>query len=76
MLVLVTPRLDLDAARVAWASRYRWAVALWFRWVTCVWGCRHLLRQTAKGVRMQGEVALSASLLISLWGGRAPTKRT
>ncbi|HSX82574.1 MAG TPA: hypothetical protein VLQ80_28935 [Candidatus Saccharimonadia bacterium] len=49
---------------------------LLFRWVKCVLGCRHLLRQTANGVRMQVYVALIASLLISLWVGRAPTKRT
>ena len=39
-------------------------------------GCRHLLSQTANGVRMQVYMALIASLLISLWVGRAPTKRT
>jgi len=73
---VVTHRLDLDAALVALASRYRWAVELFFRWVKWVLGCRHLLSQTANGVRMQGYVALIASLLISLWVGRVPTKRT
>ena len=38
--------------------------------------CRPLLSQTANGVRMQVSVALIARLLLSLWGGRAPTKRT
>jgi hypothetical protein len=51
-------------------------VALCFRWVPWVLGCRHLRSQTAHGVRMQVSVALIASLLISLWVGRAPTKRT
>jgi hypothetical protein len=36
----------------------------------------HLLSQTANGVRMQVYIALIASLLISLWVERAPTKRT
>ncbi len=76
VMVLVTHRLDLDADLVALASRDRWAVALFFRWGKCVLGCRHLLRQTANGVRMQVYVALIASLLLSLWVGRAPTKRT
>src|SRR6266702_482978 len=76
VLVLVTNRLDLDADLVALAYRYRWAVELFFRWVKCVLGCRHLLSQTANGVRIQVYVALIASLLISLWVGRAPTKRT
>jgi hypothetical protein len=76
VMVLVTNRLDLDADLVALAYRYRWAVELFFRWVKCVLGCRHLLSQTANGVRMQVYVAWIASLLISLWVGRAPTKRT
>jgi IS4 transposase len=74
--VLVTNRLDLDADLVALAYRYRWAVELFFRWVKCVLGCRHLLSQTANGVRMHVYVALIASRLISLWVGHAPTKRT
>jgi hypothetical protein len=76
VMVLVTNRLDLDAELVALAYRYRWAVELFFRWIKCVLGCRHLLSQTANGVRMQVYVALIASLLISLWVGCAPTKRT
>jgi IS4 transposase len=76
VLVLVTNRLDLDAEWIAVASRYRWAVELFFRWVKCVLGCRHLLSQGLNGVRLQVYAALIASLLISLWVGRAPTKRT
>jgi hypothetical protein len=51
-------------------------VELLFRWVQWVLGCRHRLSQTAKGVRMQVYGARSASVLIRLWVGRAPTKRT
>src|SRR5262249_38305507 len=76
VLVLVTNRLDLDAELLAVAYRYRWAVELFFRWVKCVLGCRHLLSQGMNGVRIQVYAALIASLLISLWVGRAPTKRT
>src|SRR5947209_12833201 len=47
-----------------------------FRWVKCVLGCRHLLSQGINGVRIQVYAAFIASLLISLWVGRAPTKRT
>jgi hypothetical protein len=76
MLVLVTHRLDLDAELIAVAYRYRWAVELFFRWVKGVLGCRHVLRQGINGVRIQVYAAFIASLLISLWVGRAPTKRT
>jgi hypothetical protein len=76
VLVLVTNRLDLDAELIALAYRYRWAVELFFRWMKCVLGCRHLLSQGVNGVTIQVYVAIIASLLISLWVGRAPTKRT
>ena len=39
-------------------------------------GRRHLLSQGINGVRIQVYAAFIASLLISLWVGRAPTKRT
>jgi IS4 transposase len=76
LLVLVTNRVALTAELVALAYRYRWAVELFFRWMKCVLGCRHLLSQGANGVTIQIYVAIIASLLISLWIGRAPTKRT
>lgn len=49
---------------------------LLFRWLKCVLGCRRLLSEGATGVRIQGYVAIVASLLIGLWVGRPPTKRT
>jgi hypothetical protein len=76
VVVLVTNRLDLDAELLAVAYRYRWAVELFFRWVKGVVGCRHVLSQGINGVRLQVSAALMASLLISLWVGQAPTKRT
>src|SRR5207244_7990599 len=76
VLVLVTNRLDLDAELIAVAYRSRWAVELFFRWVKCVLGCRHLLSQGLNGVRIQVYAAFIASLLISLWVGRAASKRT
>jgi Transposase DDE domain len=75
-VVLVTNHLTLDAELVALAYRYRWAVELFFRWLKCVLGCRHLLSQSPNGVRFQVYAAIIASLLLSLWIGRPPTKRT
>jgi IS4 transposase len=51
-------------------------IELFFRWLTWVLGCRHLLSQSENGVRIQVSVAIIASLLIRLWVGRPPTKRT
>jgi hypothetical protein len=76
VLVLVTNRLDLEAELVALAYRYRWSVELFFRWLKCVLGCRHLLSECPNGVAIQVYMALIASLVISLWVGQKPTKRT
>ena len=76
VLLLATDRLDLDAELVALGYRFRWAVELFFRWFKCVLGCRHLLSTSRDGVTIQLYVGLIASLLISLWTGKKPTKRT
>jgi hypothetical protein len=76
ILLLATDRLDLDAELVALGYRFRWQVELFFRWFKCILGCRHLLATSRNGVTIQLYVGLIASLLISLWTGRKPTKRT
>jgi len=76
ILLLATDRLDLDAELVALGYRFRWAVELFFRWFKCILGCRHLLATSRDGVTIQLYVGLIASLLISLWTGKKPTKRT
>jgi hypothetical protein len=73
---LLTNRLDLPAELVALGYRYRWTVELFFRWLKCVLGCKQLLTTSQNGVALQIYTALIASLLIVLWTGRKPTKRT
>jgi len=73
---LITNRFDLAAELIALVYRYRWTVELFFRWFKCILGCRHLLSQDANGVAIQCYVALVASLLVVLWTGRKPSKRT
>ena len=75
-LWLITDRLDLDAELVALAYRYRWTVELFFRWLKCVLGARHLIATNQNGVTLQMYAALIVSLLIVLRTGRKPTKRT
>ena len=76
ILLLVTDRMDLDVELVALGYRFRWSVELFFRWLKCILGCRHLLSHSQNGVAIQVYLAIIASLLISLWTGRKPTKRT
>jgi Transposase DDE domain len=76
VLVLVTNLLDLPADLVGLGYKYRWAVELFFRWLKCILGCRHLLANNVNGVEIQVYLGIIASLLISLWTGKKPTKRT
>jgi IS4 transposase len=75
-LWLLTDRLDLAAELVGLAYKYRWTIELFFRWFKCILGCRHLLAEGPNGVAIQCYVALIASLLIVLWTGNKPNKRT
>ena len=76
ILLLATSRSDLAAELVALGYRFRWSVELFFRWFKCILGCRHLLANSQQGVTIQVYLAIIASLLISLWVGRKPTRRT
>ena len=76
VLLLATDRLELAAELVALAYKYRWQVELFFRWFKCILGARHLLALSQQGLTLQMYAGLMASLLISVWTGRKPTKRT
>lgn len=76
IITLLTDRLDWPAELVALAYRYRWSVELFFRWLKCILGCRHLLSHSRSGVAMQVYCALIASVLLGRWSGVKPDKRT
>jgi hypothetical protein len=76
VLLLATDRMDLAAELVALGYRFRWSVELFFRWLKCILARRHLLAESPSGVTIQVYVAIIASLLLSLWVGKKPTKRT
>lgn len=74
--ILATNALDLPAELIAIGYRYRWQIELFFRWLKCVLGCRHLLCENRAGVMLQVYCAIIAALLIGLWVGVKPNKRT
>lgn len=74
--LLVTDRMDLPAEVIALIYRYRWQIELFFRWFKCVLGCNHLISLSENGVSIQVYCALIASMLITLWTGCKPNKRT
>ena len=75
-MVLCTSLMDIAASLVALIYKHRWTVELFFRWLKCILGCRHLLSEKENGVALQVYAALIASVVLALWTGRKPTKRT
>jgi len=74
--IILLTNTEVEAEIVALLYRYRWQVELFFRWFKCILGCTHWLSTTYQGVTLQVYVAVLASLLVSLWTGRKPSKRT
>jgi hypothetical protein len=75
-LLIVTDLLEFPAELIALIFRFRWQIELFFRWFKCILKCQHFLSLSQNGLAIQLYCALIASLLISLWSGRKPDKRT
>jgi Transposase DDE domain len=75
-VVIVTDLLHVPADVVALIYRHRYAVEIFFRFLKQVLGCRHLISNKPEGVMVQMYCAVIACLVINLWTGRKPTKRT
>ena len=76
-LILVT-NLALEALAAELVSllyRRRWKIELFFRWIKCIFGCRHFLAESERGATLQIYLALIAALLLQLYTGRPPSKR-
>jgi hypothetical protein len=75
-LRLATNRLDVPADVIAFIYRRRWLIEIFFRFLKHILGCRHLLSTDPVGIEIQAYCAIIACLLIALWTGKKPTKRT
>jgi hypothetical protein len=75
-LVLATNLLDISGEVIALIYQYRWSIEVFFRFFKQILGCRHLLSTKPPGVLIQMYCAIIACLLINLWTGAKPTKRT
>jgi hypothetical protein len=71
---LLTDRFDLSAAEVVQVYAYRWSIELFFRWLKCVLGCRHMFSESAEGFAFQIYAALLATLLLVHYTGCKPCK--
>lgn len=75
-LRLATNLMDVPAEVIAFLYRQRWLIEIFFRFLKHILGCRHLLSTDRVGVEIQAYCAIIACLLIALWTGKKPTKRT
>ena len=75
-LRLVTNLMDVSAELITEAYRLRWLIELFFRMIKQLLGCRHLLSTKPGGVEIQMYLAIIACLLILIYTGGQPTKRT
>jgi DDE family transposase len=76
VLRIATNLLDVPAEVIGFLYQRRWTIEIFFRFLKHILGCRHLLSTDPVGVEIQAYCAIIACLLIALWTGRQPTKRT
>ena len=53
-----------------------WKIEIFYRFFKQILGCRHLLSTKPQGILIQVYCAVIACLLINLWTGRRPGRRT
>jgi len=75
LLVTNLPLGENPAHLVGTIYRRRWDIELYFRWIKCIFKCRHFFAESPEGVAIQIYLALIASLLLQDLTGRRPPKR-
>lgn len=75
-LRIATNLLDVPAELISKIYRLRWMIELFFRMFKGLLGCSHLLSTKQNGVEIQTYMAIIACLLILIYTGKGPTKRT
>ena len=73
---VVTNLLDVPAEIISLVYRFRWRIELFFRFFKQLLGCRHLYFHSQNGIEIQTYCAIIACMLLRLWTGCNPTKRT
>lgn len=76
MIRIVTNLVDIPAELISKIYRQRWLIELFFRMFKGLLGCSHLLSTKQNGIEIQAYLAIIACLLILIYTGKSPTKRT
>lgn len=69
------PEEQWPAEWITLLYRRRWVIELFFRWLKCLFNCRHFLCESERGVRLQLYLVLIGAVLVALWTGKRPNKR-
>lgn len=73
---IATNLQGVPAELISKLYRLRWMIELFFRMIKSMLHCSHLLSTKQNGVEIQAYMAIIACLLILIYTGRTPTKRT
>lgn len=76
VLRIATNLLDVPAEIIGILYSYRWTVEIFFRFYKQLMGGSHLISHSQNGIEIQVYCAVIACLLMNLWIGRKPSKRT
>ncbi|MBM4088526.1 MAG: IS4 family transposase [Planctomycetes bacterium] len=76
ILRIATNLLDVPVEIISLIYQFRWQIELFFRFFKQILGCRHLYFHSQNGIEFQAYCAIIACMLLCLWTGRKPTKRT
>jgi len=73
---IATNLLEVPAELISKLYRLRWLIELFFRMIKSMLHCNHLLSGQQNGVEIQAYMAIIACLMILIYTGSTPTKRT
>lgn len=76
VLRIATNLLEVPAEIIAILYSYRWTVEIFFRFYKQLMGGAHLICHSHNGIEIQVYCAMMACLLMNLWVGGKPSKRT
>lgn len=76
VLRIATNLLDVPAEIIAILYSYRWTIEIFFRFYKQLMGGAHLISHSQNGIEIQVYCTMIACLLMNLWVGGKPSKRT
>jgi hypothetical protein len=76
ILRIATNLLDVPAEIIGLIYSYRWTIEIFFRFYKQLMGGAHLISHSDNGIEIQVYCSMIACLLINLWTGGKPNKRT